>query len=166
MRADHGDTSSNDNNTNTRYNAIVVTWSYYCAFVTALLMSDPFAPRASGGPGRQLSQLDHLLLLAARGRLSGDGQLQELMRERRRHDSLAGHGDSLWYLSAELCQQQFGLAEMEAVVVRETSTAIWLQLRFGGELRPIALEADWLHQHAQELPPGAELPRVALGSAR
>lgn len=166
MRADHGCTSSNNHNTNARYNDIVVTWSYCCAFVAALLMSDPFAPRASGGPGSQLSQLNQLLLVAARGRLSGDGQLRELMRERRRHDSLAGHGDSLWYLSAELCQQQFGLAEMEAVVVRETSAAIWLQLRFGGELRPIALDADWLHQRARGLPPGAELPRVALGSDR
>ena len=100
------------------------------------------------------------LLLAPRGQLSGDGQLHELMRERRRHEAQArgskARGDGgLWYLPPTLCRQTFGPGDLEGVVLRNCSAALWLQLRFGGELHGVALEPDWLALKALELPPAA-----------
>ena len=75
------------------------------------------------------------LLLAPRGQLSGDG--------------------GLWYLPPTLCWQTFGRGDLEGVVLRNCSAALWLQLRFGGELHGVALEPDWLALKALELPPAA-----------
>lgn len=109
------------------------------------------------------------LLLAPLGWLSGDGQLHELMRERRRHDA-QGRGDGieygcgLWYLPAELCRQQFGRDNVEAVVLSDCSTAIWLQLRFGGELHSVTLTPGWLTRKAPGLPPAAPSTALELAS--
>ena len=56
-------------------------------------MAHPFASQ----PLQPL--LDVQLLLAPGRQLSGDGQLRELMQERRRH--LGDGSGGLWYLSAE-----------------------------------------------------------------
>lgn len=126
-------------------------------------MAHPFDPAS---PNR----CDSLqLLIAPCGSLSADGQLRELMRERRRHAALGEGGEDeencggLWFLPEALCRQHFGLEGMEGLVARASSTAIWLQLRFGGQLQTINLPSDWLCAKAMALPPSA--PEAAVGAA-
>lgn len=102
-----------------------------------------------------------LLLLAPSGALSGDGQLRELMLERRAA-AIGGRGQGdLWFLPAELCSRRLGCEGKEGLVLRDRGTALWLQLRFGGELEPLQLSGDGLDQEADALPPAA--PEAALG---
>ena len=110
------------------------------------------------------SQLDVQLLLAPSRQLSGDGQLRELMQERRRH--LGDGSGGLWYLSlehlAELrhCGLQLSSGGTEALAIREPRAAEWLQLRFGGQLQPISLSSAWLMGEVLELPAPAPLANV------
>ena len=118
----------------------------------------PQEPSTQGHGARSCEGIQSLqLLVAPDGQLSADGQLRELMLERRRkvppgaapHDSSGG----LWFLPEPLCHQLLGRAGVEALVLQASSTAIWLQLRFGGQLRAIQLPADWLLEQAMRLPP-------------
>ena len=91
------------------------------------------------------------LLLAPAGQLSADGQLRELMAERRAHS----HGDAgLWFLPASLLPQ-LGLTApgQEAVAACDPQLITWLQLRFGGEVRSTTLTAAQLQEWAAALPP-------------
>ncbi|PWL23673.1 MAG: hypothetical protein DCO99_00680 [Synechococcus sp. XM-24] len=110
------------------------------------------------------SQLDVQLLLAPSRQLSGDGQLRELMQERRRH--LGDGSGGLWYLSPErlaelrFCGLELSAGSNEALAIREPRAAEWLQLRFGGQLQPISLSTAWLMDEALELPAPAPLANV------
>ncbi len=101
------------------------------------------------------------LLMAPCGQLSGDGQLRELMQERRRHLGSASGG--LWYLppalTGELTLPAGG--PQEALAIADPSAAVWLQLRFGGSLHNSDLSSAWLHEKALELPAPAPQPQVA-----
>jgi hypothetical protein len=123
-------------------------------------MAHPFDPAS---PSRR----DCLqLLIAPCGSLSADGQLRELIRERRRHAALGEGGEDgggLWFLPEGLCRQQLGLEGMEGLVTQASRTAIWLQLRFGGQLQTINLPSDWLCAKAMALPPSA--PEAPVGAA-
>jgi hypothetical protein len=119
----------------------------------------PFAP----APARTAAARDLALLLAPPGQLSGDGQLRELMQERR--DRL-GPDVELWYLPTALVQK-LGLNGdrrdlREAVVAGEASVITWLQLRFGGERATALLSPARLHGQAADLPPPAPLARLGL----
>lgn len=109
------------------------------------------------------------LLLAPTGQFSGDGQLRELMRERRSRAS------QIWYLPPALLEQ-LGLASagpegpsLEGLVTDDPSVQVWLQLRFGGrsastaELNTLTgqLQRSWLEQQAGALPPAPPQPPVA-----
>lgn len=78
-------------------------------------------------------QLDVQLLLDPCYQLSGDGQLRELMQERRRH--LVDGSGGLWYLSPErlaelrFCGLELSAGSNEALAIREPRAAEWLQLR-------------------------------------
>ncbi|MCP9929143.1 hypothetical protein [Cyanobium sp. CH-040] len=108
------------------------------------------------------------VLLAPAGDLSGDGQLRELIRERRERQGGTG---AIWYLQPRLVAdlglgQGPGLGEeLEAVVTPAASVLTWLQLRFGGRaagpLSQARLTTAWLDAEAGALPPGAPLPRVS-----
>ncbi len=92
------------------------------------------------------------LLVARLPQLSGDGQLRELMRERRRHFSSASGG--LWYVSPhQLIRLGLGGAGLEAVAIADPAVAHWLQLRFGGTVRTVNLSEDRLSAEALALPP-------------
>jgi len=115
-------------------------------------------------------QLAVQLLLAPSRQLSGDGQLRELMQERRRH--LGDGSGGLWYLSPERLaeHQHYGLQlsadGTEALAIREPHAAQWLQLRFGGQLQPISLSSAWLMGEVLELPAPAPLAPVGCASLR
>ncbi|MEO1002417.1 MAG: hypothetical protein AAFX65_04815 [Cyanobacteria bacterium J06638_7] len=95
------------------------------------------------------------LLLAAAGDLSGDGQLRELIRERRQCQGGTG---AIWYLPPRLVAE-LGLGEgLEALVTATPAVLTWLQLRFGGRASQVRLAAAWLDAEAGALPPGAPLP--------
>lgn len=100
------------------------------------------------------------LLLAPEGQLSGDGQLRELIQEQR--DRKGAHA-AIWYLPPALVRQLgLGPAQEEAVAATDAATLTWLQLRFGGTIRPSDLPAQTLAQDATALPPAAPLAGVAL----
>lgn len=131
------------------------------------------------------------LLLAPAGQLSGDGQLRELMLERRSRTThrsragSAGSSSSIWFLSPAHVQQlglggdeqndehDGALAAQEALVTEDPAVHVWLQLRFGGRSASVAelsqlphrLERSWLEQQASGLPPAAPQPPVALAGA-
>jgi hypothetical protein len=94
------------------------------------------------------------VLLAPLGQLSADGQLRELIAERRdRHD---GTGP-IWYLQPDqVAALGLGQAE-EAVVTTSAAVLTWLQLRFGGRTSVAAIPTDWLEAEAGDLPPRAGL---------
>ena len=91
------------------------------------------------------------VLLAPTGQLTGNGQLRETIRERRKRN---GDDVAFWYLSPELVQK-FNLpgTGMEAVVANELTAINWLKMRFGGESCTVQLDVDQLHKHANSLPP-------------
>jgi hypothetical protein len=140
------------------YNATVVQQFSGCDFVATVPMAHPFASQPFQ------SQLDVQLLLAPSRQLSGDGQLRELMQERRRH--LGDGSGGLWYLSPQRLIElshiglQLGSGDTEALAIREPRAAEWLQLRFGGQLHPISLSSAWLMGEALELPAPAPLANV------
>lgn len=121
-------------------------------------MAHPFASE----PRTPLVPLS--LLRAPVGQLSADGQLRELMQERRSHGPQSGRDQELWYLTPELCDQSFGRDDLEAIVSAGDATAVWLQLRFGGELLASDLPIDWLRLHARLLPPAAAPAPVGVDS--
>ncbi|QNG26446.1 hypothetical protein [Synechococcus sp. HK01-R] len=92
-------------------------------------------------------------LIARVGRLSGDGQLRELIKERHAHSSPSDAG--IWYLPEAWSEAVFGVAGREAVVVQDPSVATWLELRFGVTPQPLSLEPEWLNRNASGLPPAA-----------
>jgi hypothetical protein len=101
------------------------------------------------------------LLLAPLGQLSADGQLRELIAERRQR---WGEGVALWYLppaalAALLPDQPPG---QEGVVARDPAAITWLQLRFGGTVSTAPLASERLQALAGNLPPRAPLAALAL----
>jgi hypothetical protein len=107
----------------------------------------PFPP-AAPLPVRNLS-----VLLAPLGQLSGDGQLRELIEERRER---RGADVELWYLEPGLVET-LGPG-IEALVAGDPAVISWLQLRFGGSTALITLSPTLLHKHAGKLPPNAPPP--------
>jgi hypothetical protein len=100
------------------------------------------------------------VLLAPAGQLSSDGQLRELMAERR---DRRGPQVPLWYLSPELVQELYlASGGQEAVVAAEDAVITWLQLRFGGRTKTAVLSATQLQERAGALPPQAPQARLAL----
>ena len=128
-------------------------------------MAIPFEPQL-GPPPTDLLQLQ--LLVAPFPALSGDGQLRELMLERRRHQAIGEAG--LWYCPPNLSSmlgvvgRRSGIeqpGQAEAIAILEPSVAVWLQLRFGGALRPMQLSSAWLRTEAIDLPSPAPLADLA-----
>jgi hypothetical protein len=134
------------------------------------------APTAA--PLRSLS-----FLVAPVGRLSGDGQLRELIEERRQR---RGADVELWFLGPELVEE-LHLAQayhhahandrqrarpqepIEAIVAGDAAVITWLQLRFGGCTGTLALTTDWLQERAGALPPrapAADTATTGAGSGR
>jgi hypothetical protein len=83
------------------------------------------------------------LLLAPAGQLSGDGQLRDLMLERRNRTSGGATPPSaIWFLPQELLRQlelklERGLGSanqhaQEGLLTEDPAVHVWLQLRFGG----------------------------------
>jgi hypothetical protein len=100
------------------------------------------------------------VLLAPAGQLSSDGQLRELMAERR---DRRGPQVPLWYLSPELVQELYlASGGQEAVVAAEDAVVTWLQLRFGGSTKTAVLSTTQLQERAGALPPQAPQARLAL----
>lgn len=101
------------------------------------------------------------MLLAPGGQLSDDGQLRELIAERRdRH----GAQVELWYLQPPVLAAllpEHG-AGQEAVVAADPAVITWLQLRFGGSVSTALLDPQQLHNRAGGLPPRAPLAAVSL----
>jgi hypothetical protein len=106
------------------------------------------------------------VLLAPAGDLSGDGQLRELISERRERQGGTG---AIWYLPPHLVAD-LGLGEglgegLEGVVAAAPSVFTWLQLRFGGRVAmpesQARLTPAWLDAEAGALPPRAPLPRFS-----
>ena len=116
--------------------------------------SSPSAPQACGA--RPLS-----LLLAPSGQLSDDGQLRELIAERRDRQ---GASVELWYLRPVVLAAllpEFA-AGQEAVVAGDPAVITWLQLRFGGNVSTALLDPQQLHNLSGGLPPRAPLAAVTL----
>ena len=133
-----------------------------------------------------------LLLLAPLGQLSGDGQLRELIQERRGHFDFAAHGapsgttscaeigrerghDSggesdgagLWYLPPFLLVSLgLGNRDQEGIVALNPGVITWLQLRFGGLVSAAqGLEIATLAAKAQALPSAPPLAALATGGS-
>ena len=100
------------------------------------------------------------VLLAPIGQLSGNGQLRETIRERRKRK---GDDVHFWYLSPQLAKK-FNLpgSSLEAVVAEELTAINWLRLRFGGECIKAEFVIDELHEHASSLPPGPSLRDISV----
>ena len=116
----------------------------------------PFAPAPA-------ATRDLAVLLAPPGQLSGDGQLRELMQERRER---LGPEVELWYLPpAQVLKLGLngGQRELrEAVVAGDPAVITWLRLRFGGENDTAFLAPTLLDEQAAELPPRAPLAPLGL----
>lgn len=113
-------------------------------------------------------------LVAPLGQLSGDGQLRELIEERRQRK---GADLELWYLGPDLVEE-LHLAEafrhppakdqgrtqpqepIESIVAGDAAVITWLQLRFGGCAGSLALPAGWLQERAGARPPRGTPPAV------
>lgn len=112
------------------------------------------------------SRIEFQLLLGAAGQLSGDGQLRELMRERRAWAGRQATGAcaGFWFLPPALVAE-LGLGkDKEAVVSQDPAVHVWLQLRFGGSSvdlgRSGLFDRAWLDAQAGELPPPATPPQL------
>lgn len=101
------------------------------------------------------------LLLASNGQLSGDGQLRELIAERRDRQ---GAQVELWHLPPAVLAALLPelAAGQEAVVAADPAVITWLQLRFGGNMSTAVLDPQQLHNQAGGLPPRAPLAAVTL----
>ncbi len=129
------------------------------------------APTAA--PLRSLS-----FLVAPLGQLSEDGQLRELIEERR---DRKGADVELWYLGPDLVEdlrlsQAFSrppgaspvgphAESIEAIVAGDPAVITWLQLRFGGCAGTLALPAGWLQERAGALPPRAPIADTSTNTA-
>ncbi|MFO8236910.1 MAG: hypothetical protein R6U00_01390 [Prochlorococcaceae cyanobacterium] len=129
-------------------------------------MSQVSAPAPSAAtPSPAVAAQQWHVLLAPAGDLSGDGQLRELISERRERRGGTG---AIWYLppplGAELGLGE-GLEALEAVVTPTASVLTWLQLRFGGRVAGPSAQARlttaWLDAEAGALPPAAPQPRLS-----
>lgn len=135
-------------------------------------MSTTQAPASA--PLRSLS-----FLVAPLGQLSGDGQLRELIEERRQRN---GADVELWYLGPDLVeelqltqafrhfrakdQDQLRPQEpIEAIVAGDAAVVTWLELRFGGCAGTLALPTGWLQERAAALPPRAPAAATATATA-
>ncbi len=101
------------------------------------------------------------VLLAPLGQLSGDGQLRELIEERR---ACQGGTGPIWYLPpAQVAALGLGQGEGEEEAVATPSSAVltWLQLRFGGRPHEAAIPMEWLEAEARALPPVGRLAALA-----
>ena len=128
------------------------------AQVTAPAVSTGSGPAGASGAPDGPHRLG--LLLAPEGQLSGDGQLRELIQEQR---GRKGTQAAIWFLPPALVRQlALGPAGEEAVAAADPATLTWLQLRFGGSIRPCDLRPEALTQQAAALPPAAPLAGVAL----
>ena len=130
------------------------------------------APQApSAGPLCSLS-----FLVAPCWQLSVDGQLRELIEERRQRKGADGE---IWYLEPDLVEelhltqafrhppakdQEPGRERqrIEAIVAAEPAVITWLQLRFGGSSGTLALPAGWLQERGGTRPPRGTPPAVVL----
>ena len=117
------------------------------------------------------SALSLHLLLAPRGQLSADGQLGELIRERR---SRFGGDGGILYLRPELLASQqlatqslaaepqaampLASVDQEAVAAQDPAVITWLQLRFGGRRQNWELPIAALPAGSLDLPPAVPLP--------
>jgi len=105
-------------------------------------------------------------LVAPLGQLSEDGQLRELIEERRQR---MGANVELWYLGPDLVEElrlRHAFSHppgaipagphgerIEAIVAGEEAVITWLQLRFGGCAGSLAVPTGWLQERAGALPP-------------
>ena len=123
------------------------------------LSPNPLSPNPQVHLGQMLRRPTALLLLAPLGQLSGDGQLRELMKERRGH----GGGDAeLWYLPPFLLVSlSLGSRDQEGIAALDPGVITWLQLRFGGVVKSASIDQASLAAKAQTLP--APPPLAALG---
>ncbi len=118
-------------------------------------------------------------LVAPLGQLSQDGQLRELIEERRQRK---GADVELWYLGPDLVEElrlgqafshppgtrpagphgerPHGEEPIEAIVAGEESVITWLQLRFGGCAGSLAVPTPWLQERAMGVPAAAPSPAV------
>ncbi|MBD2549494.1 hypothetical protein H6G65_07820 [Microcystis elabens FACHB-917] len=117
-------------------------------------------------------------LVAPLGQLSEDGQLRELIEERRQRK---GAEPGLWYLAPELVDELcLGPAfrpaspdghgrlppelwprreqRIEAIVAGDAAVITWLQLRFGGCTGTITIPVSWLQERATGVPAPASPP--------
>lgn len=133
----------------------------------------------TAAPLRSLS-----FLVAPLGQLSEDGQLRELIEERR---DRKGADVELWYLGPDLVEElRLGQAfshppgasptgphaerphceeQIEAIVAGEAAVITWLQLRFGGCSGSLAVPTSWLQEQAGGLPPRAPAADTATNAA-
>ena len=123
---------------------------------------NPLSPNPQVPLGQTPRLPTPLLLLAPLGQLSGDGQLRELIKERRGH----GGGDAqLWYLPPFLLVSLgLGSRDQEGIVALDTGVITWLQLRFGGVVgAATGLDQATLAAKAQTLPSPAPLAALGIG---
>ncbi|MCP9900962.1 hypothetical protein KBZ12_11635 [Cyanobium sp. Cruz CV13-4-11] len=130
-------------------------------------------PASATEPTRSLS-----FLVAPLGQLSEDGQLRELIEERRQ---CKGAAVELWYLGPdlveELClrpafshpagkgdERRPSEKPIEVIVAGEAAVITWLQLRFGGCTGTLAVPTTWLQERAGRLPPLAPASNTASSS--
>ena len=136
--------------------------------VAAPVQADPPSPNPQAHLGQAANSQTPLLLLAPLGQLSGDGQLRELIQERRGHGA-GNHGDGdaqLWYLPPFLLVNlRLGGRNQEGIAALETGVITWLQLRFGGCAGTLALPAGWLQERAGALPPRAPVADTSTNTA-
>jgi hypothetical protein len=124
------------------------------------LSPNPLSPNPQVHLGQMLRRPTALLLVAPLGQLSGDGQLRELMKERRGH----GGGDAeLWYLPPFLLVSLgLGSRDQEGIAALDPGVITWLQLRFGGVVKSASIDQASLAAKAQTLP--APPPCAALST--
>lgn len=128
------------------------------AQVTAPAVSTGPVPAGASGATDGSRRLG--LLLAPQGQLSGDGQLRELIAERR---DRRGPDATLWHLSPKLVREIYlASGGQEAVVADDEAVITWLQLRFGGRAKTAVLSPELLRQRASALPPRAPQAAVDL----
>ena len=132
--------------------------------VAAPVQAHPLSPSPQAHLGQAGWSQAPLLLLAPLGQLSGDGQLRELIQERRGH---AGGDAHLWYLPPFLLVSLgLGSRDQEGIAALDTGVITWLQLRFGGVVSAAAdLDQARLAAKAPTLPSPPPLAALASGGS-